>query len=87
MKKRLLSLLLALVLLFTIPLTVFAAESDFTTERTIWYEDGSSLVISITETTSRAAGTKTGTAQSTFRKSNGEIAWIATLFALSSAMA
>ena len=79
MKKRLLSLLLVLATLLTIPLTAFAAESDVSSERTIWYEDGSSLVISITEATSRAAGTKTGTAQTTFRNSDGDICWIATL--------
>ena len=79
MKRRTISFFLALITLLMVPINVSAAENTINADKTIWFEDGSSMEFIILENTSRASGTKTGTKQATYRDSTGEVCWIATL--------
>lgn len=73
MKRRTISFFLALITLLMVPMNVSAAENTINADKTIWFEDGSSMEIIILENTSRASGTKTGTKQATYRDSTGEV--------------
>lgn len=79
MKRRIIAFLLAVLIVMLLPLSVGALENSISSEEVVWFEDGSSLVITIQESNSRASGTKTGTKQYTYRDSNGDLSWIAAL--------
>lgn len=81
MKKRLLSVLLLMFIIVSIvPKEVFATEQITVSEETIFFEDGSSLHISIYESSTRASGTKTGYAEYLYSGSDGAAEWKAVLF-------
>lgn len=77
--KRLLSFFLASVMLLAFPITASAIEFKVVSEETIWFENGSSMIITIQESNTRSSGTKSGSARYTFRDDNGKTCWIATL--------
>lgn len=79
MNRKITSFLLALLILLQLPINAGAVEYNVCSEEIFYFEDGSSMVITILESNSRAAGTKSGTKQCTYRDSEGELSWIATL--------
>lgn len=79
MKRRIIAFILAVSMIMLIPLSVSASEVNTYSEEVVWFEDGSSLVITILVNNSRTSGTKSGTKQYTYRDSNGDLSWIAQL--------
>lgn len=79
MNRKITAFLLALFLLLQFPNSVSAVECNIRSEEIIYFEDGSSLTITILESSSRAAGTTSGSKQCTYRDSAGDLSWIATL--------
>lgn len=80
MKKRIVSLLSAVILLFMgMPSYAHAAEmKDATITK---FDDGSCLEIVITECNTRASGSKSGQKTISYKNSNGEVEWKAALSA------
>lgn len=81
MHRRTFSLLLAcILLLLEAPITASAAEYSIGSQN-IMLEDGSYLEIIITETGTRASGTKSGSKVTNYRDSEGVLQWQAVLSA------
>lgn len=78
MKKRFFVCLLVLLLAIVFPVNVIAAPNQDTHE-VIYFEDGSYITITLTETGSRASGTKTGSKTYNYADENGNVAWKAVL--------
>lgn len=80
MKKRFVVILLLLVFAFSLfPIRAFAIEQLTVSSEVIWLESGDSLTITISESTSRATGTKTGYAEYLYTGSDGVAKWKAVL--------
>lgn len=90
--KRFYSILLVVVLfLAVLPVQAFAADMPQQGDDVIYYSDGSSLVISqakeadqgafLQSNSALASGTKSGQRTYTFRDSDGNVCWVATLTA------
>lgn len=75
MKKLITSILLAVLLLGCLPTNTLAVSAQTQKENVIWFDDGSYITITLTETGSRASGTKTGTKTYNYSASNGDVAW------------
>lgn len=79
MKKTISVLLAVLMLAAMFPVRALATEETSEHISYIYYEDGNWLEIIITESLSRASGTKTGTKTFNYKDSNGNLCWTATL--------
>ena len=80
MLKRIFTLsLIVLLLVSALPFGAYATDYTGTNEECIYFEDGSYIRITITESVMRASGTKTGTKKYDYTGSDGEIKWEATL--------
>lgn len=78
--KRTISVLLAILMLSSMfPVSALAAEETSEHISYIYYEDGNWLEIIITESLSRASGTKTGTKTFNYKDSSGNLCWTAVL--------
>jgi len=76
MKRVFSYILLTVLLLGVLPVEGYATQMN---RETIYYEDGSYLVIEILESVTRASGTKTGKKQYTYYDDNDESQWKAVL--------
>lgn len=81
MKRNVISLMLALLLIAALPMSVLAAEPARVTAETEYFEDGSYLVTTISESAARASGTKEGKKIQSYYNPGGSLAWQATLTA------
>lgn len=82
MKKKVLSALLACILLIcAIPIQAYASEEGTENDSIIYFEDGSSITVSLVESSARASGTKTGRKTYTYKDANGVEQWVAVLTA------
>lgn len=76
--KKITAFILMIACLFAIAVPAAAAAETGT--RIYYYEDGSYLVVTVTEgLRTRASGTVTGSTQSTYYNSSGVLQWIVTL--------
>lgn len=74
MKKRLFRCVALIMLFLMLAPSVFATEHD-----TVYFEDGSSLEMTIQAVESRVTGTKSGTKTYTYKNSDGVVQWKAVL--------
>lgn len=79
MKKTISVLLAVLMLVSMFPVSALAAEEISERISYIYYEDGSWMEITITESVSRASGTKTGSKTMQKKDSDGTVCWTAVL--------
>lgn len=80
MKKRFWAILLLLAFAFSLfPVQALGIEQFTVSKEVIWLEGGESLTITISESTSRASGTKTGAAEYLYSGSDGVAKWKAVL--------
>lgn len=75
MKRIFAALLLAVLSLSLCAFPALANNSTETTEEVIRYEDGSYLVVALTVSTTRAAGTRSGIKTGNYYDSDGELCW------------
>lgn len=78
MSKRFISILLIFILVCSLPIHTFAANTN-ETESIIYLKDGSYITITVEELGVRASGTKTGKKNLTYTASDGTVCWQATL--------
>lgn len=76
MKHVISVLTLIAMLIMLVPTYAFAEQSS---EKIVYFEDGSYIITTITETQSRGAYSKSGTSTSTYYGSDGTAKWKATL--------
>lgn len=78
--RRKFSFILTLVL-FLCLITANAAATEASDEQTdiVYFDDGSSLTISIFQSGTRASGTQTGTKHYTYKDQSGEALWLAVI--------
>lgn len=82
MKKKVLSALLACLLLISvIPVQAYASQEAAENDNIIYFEDGSYLTVTLEESHARASGTKTGYKKYTYKDANGVQQWVAMLTA------
>lgn len=82
MKKKVLSALLVCFLLVSvIPTQAYGSQGETENDGIIYLEDGSSITISLDESSSRSSGTKTGRKTYTYKDANGVELWKAVLTA------
>lgn len=79
MKRRLISILLIIFALGTLPMDVYAEAEQNDVNNVIYFDDGSYIVFSIEETNTRAAYTKTATKKTTYYDGSGNVEWEARL--------
>lgn len=79
MKKFVAIIGLILMIASLIPLNAFAAQTDDENADVIWLEDGSYVVVSLTQVGSRATSTKSGTKTYTYYAADDTIQWKAAL--------
>lgn len=78
-KKRIVSVLLLVFLLLSLLPVMCMAETE-SGERTVaWFDDGSYMTETVTESPMRASGSKTGTKTRTYYSSRGTALWKVTL--------
>jgi len=78
MKKKLFTCLLVLVLAFIFPINAMAA-STHSVQEVIYFEDGSYITVTLSETQARASGTKSGNKTYRYYTDNGTEEWRAVL--------
>lgn len=78
MKKKLFACLLVLVLAFIFPINAMAASTQ-SAQEVIYFEDGSYITVTLSETQARASGTKSGSKTYRYYDSNEVELWRAVL--------
>ena len=78
--KRFLCLGMLIVLFITmIPINAFAAQESVNNDEVIYFDDGSYVAISLSDTGSRATASKSGSKTYTYYSSSGVAQWKAVL--------
>lgn len=80
-KKVLLALLACILLISVIPTQAYASQVETENNNIIFFEDGSSITVSLDESSARASGTKTGRKTYTYKDANDVELWKAVLTA------
>ena len=79
MKKRFAVLFFVILIVAMLPTNALAAGMQSQEENIIYFEDGSYIVVTLSEIETRASGTKTGQKTYNYLDGNGEVSWKAVI--------